>query len=54
MKEIKEKFRRKIDLQQQRPVDKRVAATKMRSRSKRDWDLNKSQDNVFRFRRSSS
>jgi len=40
MKEIKEKFRRKIDLQQQRPVDKRVGATKMRSRPRQDLELN--------------
>ena len=30
MKEIKEKFRRKINLQRQRPVDKRVGAAKTR------------------------
>ena len=47
MKEIKEKLRRKINLQRQRPVDKRVGATKMKYRSKQDWELNKSQDNVF-------
>jgi len=46
MKEIKEKFRRKINLQRQRPVDKRVGAAKMRSRSRQDLELNKSQDNV--------
>jgi hypothetical protein len=47
MKEIKEKFRRKINSQRQRPVDKRVGATKMRSRSRQDLDPNISQDNVF-------
>jgi hypothetical protein len=30
MKEIKEKLRRKIDLQRQRPVDRRVGAAKIR------------------------
>jgi len=39
MKEIKEKFRRKINLRRQRPVDKRVGAAKM---------SNKSQENVFK------
>jgi hypothetical protein len=47
MKEIKDKFQRKINLQRQRPVDKRVGAAKMRSRSRQDLELNKSQDNVF-------
>jgi hypothetical protein len=32
MKEIKEKFRRKIDLQRQRPIEKRDTATKIRDR----------------------
>src|SRR5215472_12107304 len=43
MKETKEKFRRKINLQRQRPADKRVGAAKMRSRSRQE----SSQDNVF-------
>jgi len=30
MKEIKEKFRRKIDFQRQRPVDKHVGVAKIR------------------------
>jgi len=36
MKEIKEKFRRKIKLQRQRPVDKRVGAAKIRDYSDRE------------------
>jgi hypothetical protein len=47
MKEIKEKYRRKINLERQRPVDKRVNAAKMRSRSRQDLGLNTNQDNVF-------
>jgi actin-like ATPase involved in cell morphogenesis len=47
MKEIKEKFQRKINLQRQRPIDKRIGAAKTRSRSRQDLDLNKSQDNAF-------
>src|SRR5215472_13712784 len=45
MKEIKEKFRRKTNLER-RPVDKRVTAAKMRSRSRQDLGLNTNQDNV--------
>ena len=40
MKEIKEKFARKINLERQRPVDKSVGATKMRSRPRQDLELN--------------
>jgi hypothetical protein len=43
MKETKEKFRTKISLQRQKPVDKRIGAAKMRSRSRQDL----SQDDVF-------
>jgi hypothetical protein len=45
MKEIKEKFRRKTNLER-RPVDKRVTAAKMRSKSRQDLGLNTNQDNV--------